>query len=101
MNKGILVDRKVVIENDLLKWAKWFEESIDQRIVAKTYIGDVRISTVFMGLDHAFGEGKPMWFETMIFGDKTFEDYQERYSTWEEAEVGHAIAVEGVRKQHE
>jgi hypothetical protein len=49
-------------------------------------------STVFIGLDHNWGEGPPLVFETMIFGGE-FDQYQYRYSTWAEAEAGHAVAV--------
>jgi hypothetical protein len=51
------------------------------------------VSTVFLGLDHAWGDGPPLLFETMIFGG-TEDEYCERYSTWEEAEAGHKKAVE-------
>jgi hypothetical protein len=54
------------------------------------------VSTVFLGLDHAFMGGPPMIFETMTFlpGDEGENTEQLRYSTWEEAEAGHADAVE-------
>lgn len=67
------------------------------RTVAKTSIGDVRISTVFLGMDHNFfGNGPPLLFETMIFGGP-HDGYQERCSTWEEAEKQHEKAVELAR----
>lgn len=54
---------------------------------------DVRVSTVWLGLDHNFyGEGPPLIFETMIFGGP-LNDYQERYSTEEQARTGHNAAV--------
>ncbi len=53
----------------------------------------VQVSTVFLGLDHRFGaDGPPVVFETMTFGGP-FDQEQDRYSTWEEAEAGHAAAV--------
>ena len=75
---------------DLLEWARAFE-TVD-RCVAKQFVGNARISTVFLGLDHNFGEGPPVLFETMIFNGP-HDGYQDRYSTWEEAEVGHSKAV--------
>jgi len=46
-----------------------FDWSSTDRIVAKTDIdGEVEVSTVFLGLDHAVWDGPPMLFETMIFG---------------------------------
>lgn len=76
---------------DILEWARWFE--IANRHVAKTDLpNNVSVSTVFLGLDHQFSGGSPILFETMIFGGK-YDNYQERYSTWKEAEDGHKQAV--------
>jgi len=61
--------------------------------VKSTNISDILISTVFLGIDHAFGRGEPILFETMIFGGE-HNEYQERYATWEEAEEGHHRACE-------
>jgi len=87
----ILKDGVPVPEPDLLVWAKWLEED-DSRRVAFTEVGDIKISTVFLGLDHAFGGGAPVLFETMIFGGE-HDEYQERYHTLEEAMIGHEKAV--------
>jgi hypothetical protein len=86
-----LKDRKV-IECDVETYAKNYED-FNSRIVGNTTIGDVRISTVFLGIDHAFTEKRPLWFETMIFGGK-HDGYQKRFETIEEAEAGHKKAVE-------
>jgi len=62
--------------------------------VAETRLWDgpneVRISTVFLGLDHNHGPGAPILFETMLFwpGDESDEDMM-RYHTLEEAEGYH------------
>lgn len=82
-------------EKDILKWAKWFQ-SPGNRIVEHTHIGDVMISTVFMGLDHSFGSGKPVLWETMIFGSKhkALKDYQVRYTAISNARKGHKYAVQ-------
>lgn len=53
---------------------------------------DVTVSTVFLGLDHNFGDGPPLLFETMIFGGP-HADFQARCSTWSEAEKQHADAL--------
>lgn len=63
-----------------------------------------RVSTVFLGLDHQWGDGPPLLFETMIFRDGDVPDvaelneWQDRYSTWAEAEAGHAAALAMIRK---
>jgi len=43
---------------------------------------------VFLGLNHSFGEGPPLLFETMVFGG-ALDQEQARYTTWEQAEAGH------------
>jgi len=75
----------------LLEWAVWFETA-DRRVAEDYFLRDVRVSTVFLGLDHRFfGDGPPLLFETMIFGGE-HDGYQRRYATWEEAEAGHTEA---------
>ncbi len=63
--------------------------------VADEMVGETRISTVFLGIDHAFGGGEPLLFETMVFGGE-LDQSQERYSTWDEAEARHKVWVERV-----
>jgi hypothetical protein len=60
---------------------------------------NIRISTVFLGIDHNFNGGPPLIFETMAFDDEVgFADLEcERYSTWDEAEVGHKAMVDKIR----
>ena len=89
----ILVDKVPQLEPDLIKWATWFEKT--SRIVALDNIEkDIRVSTVFLGLDHSFGASTvPILFETMIFGGQ-HDDYQERYATYKQAEAGHKFAVQ-------
>lgn len=90
--KYILEGHRPVPVDDLFVWARWFETA--DRIVANTDRGDVRISTVFLGLDHNFGpSGPPLLFETLIFGGPE-DGYCARYSTWRQAEAGHQKAVE-------
>ena len=56
----ILVGKKAVPCDDLMTWAKAFEDQ-EARKVARTEIGDgVYVSTVFLGLDHSFGQGPPL-----------------------------------------
>src|SRR5882757_3426775 len=92
-DKYMLQGHEAVPVNDLLEWARWFETA--KRQIATSFPAEgVRVSTVFLGLDHSFGSsGPPILFETMIFGGE-HDQYQERYSTWEEAEAGHKRAVE-------
>lgn len=90
----ILEGKKTVPCEDLMEWAKWFEQA--DRTVAKDDVNGVSVSTVFLGLNHAFGESQPMLFETMVFGGEHDQDC-ERYSTWDEAETGHKETVARIR----
>lgn len=76
--------------------AQHFEQ--DTRCVAETCVtDDIRVSTVFLGLDHNFsGHGPPLLFETMCFGG-VCDGAQQRYATWHEAEQGHEAIVQRVR----
>ena len=86
------------------------------RFNLKTEMLGYVISTVDLGLDHSFGEGQPLYYETMIFKNgnyynnskaelmnmqdtNLFENYQERYSTQERAVKGHLEAVKIVRER--
>lgn len=82
-----ILDGHTPVPVPLLEWASWF--NVENRRVADDVVGEVRVSTVFLGIDHAFGNGPPLLFETMIFGGEHDED-QRRYSTWGEAAAGHA-----------
>ena len=77
------------------EWGRFFETA--NRIVKQETIGEVRVSTVFLGIDHQHGDGPPVLFETMIFGG-SHDGYQERCSTWQQAEDMHAKACAMLRK---
>lgn len=79
---------------DALEWARWFEKAGDARVVARTSVGGREVSTVFLGVDHAFG-GPPMLFETMVFPEC---EICERCSTWAEAEAQHARVLAAVQE---
>lgn len=51
-----------------------------------TVVGNdsVEVSTVWLGMNHRFGDGPPLIYETMVFGGPMAEA-QWRYSTKEEA----------------
>ena len=51
-----------------------------------------RVSTVFLAVNHQWGDGPPILWETMIFGGE-HDGYQERYTSREEALAGHALAL--------
>ena len=84
-------EHNVVPTINVHAWANFFR--LPDRIVKQEYIEEVKISTVFLGIDHSCtGEGPPIVFETMIFGGE-HDGYQDRCATWVEAEAMHAKAV--------
>jgi len=69
------------------------------RVALTVFPGDVQVSTVWLGLDHSFGYGPPLIFESMVFGlDAAVDDIMRRYSTEEQAMTGHLHMVAMVRQ---
>lgn len=86
----IEVDGKPVPCDDIDVWGIYMESS--KRIVKQVVVGPgVRVSTVFLGIDHGYG-GTPLLYETMIFGGP-HDEYQVRYTSREESLIGHERAV--------
>lgn len=87
-------DGRPVKKEEMEKFDRAFS-SAEERIVGQTRMwwGGL-VSTVWLGVNHAFGGGRPVLFETMVFGWPTPSDYEMvRYHTKEEARVGHAKMV--------
>ena len=95
MGLFILVDRKPVACPDVMQWGEWYEHS-GERTVGDTTVGAMRISTIFLGIDHAWLGGATRLFETMAFGGP-MDMQQERCSTWDQAETQHAAWVARAR----
>jgi len=74
----------------------WVAAMKDNR-VALDQVGPYQVSTVWLGIDHGFGHGAPLIFETMVFGGGGRTDLTERFSnryTTEAAAIqGHANIV--------
>src|SRR5258708_5583313 len=86
----LAADGRTPIECSTYEWAQTYETRSDPHIEnGETIHGDVRVSTVFLGLDHNWGEGPPVLWETMVFGGE-HDQMQERYSSYEDAAAGHA-----------
>ena len=73
----------------------------------KTTVDGYEVSTVFLGLDHGYGEGEsPILWETMIFGDGPVKcasgddnEYQVRYTSADDARSGHQRTIDWLREQ--
>jgi hypothetical protein len=91
----VLDERTVVAEPNRDAWQAWLAAARerDEHVVAKTQVSaSLEVSTVFMGIDHALGDGPPggapVVFETTVFqGGKPGR--KQRYSTWDQALQGH------------
>lgn len=98
-------------EAGLFEWARDFEDIEKRRVGFDKLDNGLEISTVWLGLDHSSGTGRPLIFETMVFfpckkeftlGGRTIKvDREEfdmvRYSTLEEARLGHKMMVKKCR----
>lgn len=83
-------DQPIEGEDACLVWAKQFEKDPEGRIVKQqtTWLG-FWVSTVWLGLDHNFGHGKPLIYETMVFRGICSDIDTKSYSTKKEAAAGH------------
>lgn len=71
----------------------------ETRLDLKTEVNGYLVSTVDLGIDHSFGNGKPLYYETMIFKKGSWSDlYCKRYSTEKEARKGHKEAIKYVKE---
>ena len=99
MMNYILNDKgEAVAEPDHDRWLAWFERAYAPngdrehmvRRVALSRIGEWEISTVFLAMDHNWSDhGPPILWELMVFGPEPWGEYQERFSSKEDALAGH------------
>ena len=76
-------------------WGMRFSDKDYQRVL-RDEIEDVVVSTVWLGLDHSWGDGPPLIFETMIFGGEHDED-RWRWSTEGAARSAHHRIVAALK----
>jgi hypothetical protein len=94
----ILDDDNNPVKSTINEFVDWEEAYPERKAVKQEYVDDVYISTVFLGLDHAWNSDVPVLWETMIFGGE-HDQYQERYTSYKDALEGHEKALELVNKQ--
>jgi hypothetical protein len=87
------IPRKV---RDVHEWAAFFEKK--DRFIAQYERDGYLVSTVFLGVDHNWGDGPPLLFETMVFDDSLpnqFGDEMDcvRASTKDDALINHERMV--------
>jgi hypothetical protein len=81
-------------EDDMRKG--WEQKKAGRWRVGRDQVGDVDVSTVFLGLDHGYMGYGPVCWETMVFGGP-HDMYQRRYTSYEGAIRGHARTVEAIK----
>jgi len=93
MEKYYILKGKKPVICKIMDWCKWFGRA--DRTVNQTYVGDVHISTVFMGIED-LERVPPMVFETAVY--KCDIDFKTiRYSTWSKAISGHNQMVKRIK----
>lgn len=85
------------VGDDALAWARWLEEHPARKVVNRTTVDDADVSTVFLGINHQWGDGPPLIFETMIFGGE-YDQFQRRWTTRAQAVAGHDQVVAALRE---
>ena len=91
---------------DVLAWGRNLENQ-DYRVVVQHWVRGWQVSTIWLGLDHSFGRGSPLIFETTIFppGDEAgngsiwSDQYCDRYATEAAARAGHDQALSWLREK--
>ena len=101
-------DHNPVPCHSVMEWVRSFEK-LDAKCVAWSEIAPgVTVSTVFIGLDmRKAGLGAPILFETIAFVDDggdgetrrstPWPEVAQRYTTWADAEIGHAAICSRLR----
>lgn len=86
-------DKTPVQEPDVVRWSRWLH-SADRHVALTTFTNsagvEITVSTVFLGIDHAFNMGPPVLFETLVFGG-ALDGEMLRYVTWQDADAGHTL----------
>ena len=99
--KYILNDKgEPVPERNVLTWGRWLKENRSARRVGEDDVGDLLISTLFLGLDHNYDtEGPPILWETMVFDNGGDYIFQKRCAgSRERAEAQHLRIVQLVKE---
>jgi len=103
-----------VAVNDVDIWAEWFERASrdGSRILKQDFVeGEdgaahfslkdrVGVSTVFLGLDHQWGDGPPILWESLVSGT-SLDGQMQRYTSRADALRGHDALLEEVRAAYD
>ena len=82
-----------IFEVDILEWS-CFVADPDNTRVDRTELGGFIVSTVFVGRGDLWGDRDTEWFETTVYRNSIkLNEYTSPHRTWEQAEIGHLLAV--------
>ena len=97
----ILNEKNKPIAATLSSYSQWSHEYPKKRIVKQENVGELYVSTVFLGMNRDYDEEKPILWETMIFSRNEYvennNEYKTRYTSYEDALIGHETALEFAR----
>jgi len=120
-NKNAVEIDHTDLSESLREWSEFMSKKENKTVAQENvdlyvngqFCGQVWVSTVFLGINHSYGnpyhrspnpdddEYKPVLFETMIFGfpeDFEAHQYMERTTTWDKAEEQHHNIVNKLKK---
>jgi hypothetical protein len=92
-----ILKRGIPVKAKSFKHYNYWSLNSKYKCVKQEHVGDIFISTVFLGLDHGHNSNIPVLWETMIFGGE-HDQYMNRYSLMEDAVKGHQLALNLVNK---
>lgn len=101
----ILDENNNVVPVSFTDYIKWLKNAAPTTMlgkhIAKTTIGDVTVSTVFVGINMGIHSGPLVVFESQAYSHVEGEETQweldiDRYSTYEQAVKGHKAMVKRV-----
>jgi len=102
-NRMFILNKELepISEPNPFKWGKWFEKEKGKRIVKQESVNGIKVSTVFLGLDHNWWGGPPVLWETMCFAtDQRFDGECDRCSgSREQAIAMHEKMVKRIKNE--
>jgi len=81
-------DGNPIMVTSAKQWCGFFERT-NARCVAKEKAGKSLVSTVFLCIDHGFGKGPPVLWETMVFDGKMDGEIERCAGNLEQAQAMH------------
>ena len=99
MSDNYILVNGIATKTDILTWGRWMQNAPDRVVKRDEFRNGITVSTVFLGLDHSFGVGEPVLWETMVFGSKTMDHYCERYTSVEAAQRGHQAVIDRLMRE--